>query len=174
MIARRTIREVMRTDYSDWLPLWEGYNAFYGRSGPTALAEDITRTTWERFFDPAEPMHALVAEDEGGRLIGIAHYLYHRSTITREHTCYLQDLFTAASARGTGVARALIEAVCERARSAGSTRVYWQTHESNETARGSTTRWPRGPGSSCTGFRSRGRRTLRPLLREDQLHQHAR
>lgn len=135
MIEPGTVREVMRTDHSAWLPLWEGYNAFYGRSGPTALAEEITRTTWERFFDPAEPVHALVAEGEGGRLIGLAHYLFHRSTTMLADTCYLQDLFTAESARGTGVGRALIQAVCERARSAGSTRLYWHTHESNATAR---------------------------------------
>jgi len=48
--------------------------------------------------------------------------------------CYLQDLFTDAEARGGGVGRALIEAVYERARAAGSTRVYWHTHETNQTA----------------------------------------
>ena len=49
-------------------------------------------------------------------------------------TCYLQDLFTAESARGQGIGRALIEAVYERARAAGASRVYWQTHETNRTA----------------------------------------
>ena len=49
--------------------------------------------------------------------------------------CYLQDLFTVQAARGRGVGRALIEAVYERARNAGSARVYWQTHETNATAR---------------------------------------
>ena len=49
-------------------------------------------------------------------------------------TCYLQDLFTAESARGLGVGRALIEAVCARARALGATRVYWQTHETNSAA----------------------------------------
>ena len=49
-------------------------------------------------------------------------------------TCYLQDLFTAESARGQGVGRALIETVYERARAAGSQRVYWHTHETNRTA----------------------------------------
>ena len=57
------IRPVQRTDFNDWLPLWDGYNAFYGRSGPTALPLEITETTWRRFFDPAEPVFALVAED---------------------------------------------------------------------------------------------------------------
>ena len=128
------IRPIEHADYPRWLPLWDGYNAFYERSGPTALAPQITQTTWSRFFDPAEPVHALVAE-RGAELLGLAHYLFHRSTTLLALTCYLQDLFTVPAARGQGVGRALIEAVYERARSAGSTRVYWQTHETNATAR---------------------------------------
>jgi GNAT superfamily N-acetyltransferase len=116
------------------MPLWDGYNAFYGRSGPTALPVEITETTWRRFFDPAEPVFALVAED-AGRLLGLAHYLFHRSTTRIELTCYLQDLFTVPAERGRGIGRALIQKVYEQARSAGVSRVYWQTQESNAAAR---------------------------------------
>lgn len=128
-----SIRPVKADDYDRWLPLWDGYNAFYGRSGETALAPEITQTTWRRFFDAYEPVHAIVAED-GGRLLGLAHYLFHRSTTAIAPSCYLQDLFTDAAARGKGVGRALVEGVYERARQAGAPRVYWQTHETNTTA----------------------------------------
>jgi GNAT superfamily N-acetyltransferase len=128
------IRPVTPSDYAQWRPLWEGYNAFYGRSGATALPAEITRTTWERFHDPQEPMHALVAEDDA-RLLGLAHFLFHRSTTALAMTCYLQDLFTASASRGRGVGGALIEAVWERAKGTGATRLYWQTHESNAEAR---------------------------------------
>jgi GNAT superfamily N-acetyltransferase len=124
------IRAIAESDYERWLPLWHGYNAFYRRLGPTALPEQITQATWRRFFDPAEPMHALVAELQGS-LIGLVHYLFHRSTTLLGPICYLQDLFTSANSRGQGVGRALIEAVYRRAHEAGATRVYWQTHESN-------------------------------------------
>jgi GNAT superfamily N-acetyltransferase len=134
MPAAVHIRFVTRGDYAEWLPLWEGYNEFYKRFGATALPEAITRMTWERFFDAYEPMHAMVAED-GARLVGLVHYLFHRSTITIEPTCYLQDLFTAEAARGKGVGRALIEAVYEQARLAGVVQVYWRTHSTNATAR---------------------------------------
>jgi GNAT superfamily N-acetyltransferase len=127
------VRPVTRQDYDQWLPLWDGYNAFYGRSGPTALAADITRTTWERFFDAYEPVNALVAES-GGQLLGLTHYIFHRSTISIAPNCYLQDLFTNEAARGKGVGRALINGVYERAQLAGSPRVYWLTHETNHTA----------------------------------------
>jgi GNAT superfamily N-acetyltransferase len=132
-MAEALIRPVVRADRETWQALWDGYNAFYGRSGPTALDPAVTDMTWSRFFDSYEPMHALVAEyDE--KLLGLAHFLFHRSTISIEPFCYLQDLFVSKEARGKGVARALIEAVYDRARQAGSPRVYWQTHESNETA----------------------------------------
>ena len=129
-----TVRSIRLSDFDQWLPLWEGYNAFYGRSGPTALAPEITQTTWARFFDSQEPMHALVAESDG-RLCGLTHYLFHRSTILLAPTCYLQDLFTDTAQRRHGVGRALIDAVYDAASAAGSSRVYWHTHTTNQTAR---------------------------------------
>jgi GNAT superfamily N-acetyltransferase len=128
-----SIRPVRRDDLEKWLPLWDGYNAFYGRSGATALKREITDMTWSRFFDAYEPVRALVADD-GGTLLGLVHYLFHRSTTAIAPVCYLQDLFTAEGARGKGVGRALIEGVYEQAKLAGSSRVYWQTHETNVTA----------------------------------------
>jgi GNAT superfamily N-acetyltransferase len=127
------IRGVSRGDFPRWKPLWDGYNAFYGREGPTALLDEVTETTWARFLDPAEPVHALVAE-RGDELLGLTHYLFHRNTILLAPITYLQDLYTIPSARGQGVGRALIEAVYAAARAAGSARVYWQTHETNTVA----------------------------------------
>ena len=128
------IRTVEKVDYAGWRPLWDGYNRFYGRDGATALPAAITAATWERFFVPAEPVHALVAE-QSGRLIGLAHFLFHRSTTRLGDVCYLQDLFTAEQARGRGVGRQLIRAVYDAAQAAGSSRVYWQTQANNAAGR---------------------------------------
>jgi GNAT superfamily N-acetyltransferase len=133
MAAGLIVRSIAASDFAQWQPLWAGYNRFYGRADATALPDEITRMTWSRFFDAYEPVHALVAERDD-RLVGLAHYLYHCSTIQVGPTCYLQDLFTSEAARRQGVGRALIEAVYERARVGGATRVYWQTHETNLTA----------------------------------------
>ncbi len=127
------VRPAEQADFAQWKSLWNGYNAFYGRKDATALPETVTAMTWSRFFDAYEPMHALVAE-RAGQLLGLVHFLYHRSTISIGPTCYLQDLFTLESARGEGVGRALIEEVYRLARQAGAGRVYWLTHETNETA----------------------------------------
>lgn len=129
------IRPITTVDYAGWRLLWDGYNRFYGRHGPTALPENITAATWDRFFSVAEPVHALVAADGGGDLIGLAHYLFHRSTTRLNNVCYLQDLFTAERSRGRGVGRGLIRAVYEAAQAAGSSRVYWHTKVSNEAGR---------------------------------------
>jgi GNAT superfamily N-acetyltransferase len=128
------VRAILWTDYDAWRPLWDAYNAFYKRSGPTALPESVTTATWARFFDPAEPVFALVGE-EGGRLVGIVHYLYHRSTSRLTGVCYLQDLYTVEDRRGAGIGRRLIDAVYDAARAAGSTRVYWQTQRTNAAGR---------------------------------------
>ena len=128
------IRPIKRTDFDAWKPLWDGYNAFYGRAGAAALPDAVTQTTWQRFFDPAEPVYALVAEQDG-QLVGTTHYLYHRSTTRIALTCYLQDLFTAPGRRGRGIGRALIHGVYAQAQGAGIQRVYWMTHETNAAGR---------------------------------------
>ena len=128
------VRPIEQQDRIQWEPLWTGYNAFYGREGDTALPTAVTDATWKRFFDPAEPVYALVAE-ENGRIVGMAHYLFHLSTTRIEGVCYLQDLFTEKTQRGRGVGRALILAVYDRARARGVKRVYWQTQESNVAGR---------------------------------------
>lgn len=134
MTSSLIVRPLQESDFEAWLPLWDGYNAFYGREGPSALDPEVTRTTWARFFDPNEPVFAFVAEAEG-KILGLTHFLHHRSTTRIELTCYLQDLFTVAEARGQGIGRALIESVYTAARSAGIKRVYWQTHHTNVTGR---------------------------------------
>jgi GNAT superfamily N-acetyltransferase len=134
MSERFIIRSIHRADYDGWRPLWDGYNAFYGRIGATALPEQITQITWERFFIPSEPVHAFIAE-ESGRIVGLTHFLFHRSTTRLNDVCYLQDLFTTPHLRGLGIGRRLIEAVYDAAQTTGSSRVYWQTQTFNEAGR---------------------------------------
>ena len=124
------IRTVRETDYAQWLPLWDGYNAFYGRKGETALALNITQTTWERFLNSNEPVNVFVAE-QNGQLVGLVHFIFHRSTTRLSHVCYLQDLYVQKDVRCAGIGRKLITAVYDAALKAGSTRVYWQTQDSN-------------------------------------------
>ncbi|MCD5364481.1 GNAT family N-acetyltransferase [Chromobacterium aquaticum] len=132
--AAFAIRLLQADDYAGWLPLWRDYNAFYGRVGVSALPEEVDRETWRRLLAPAEPVHGLAAVADGA-LLGIAHLLYHRSTIQIQDSAYLQDLYVAPTARGGGIARALLLAAAERARGDGAAMLYWRTASDNHTAR---------------------------------------
>lgn len=134
MPSPRFIRPVNKLDYEAWLPLWDGYNAFYGRQGQTALDLNITQTTWARFLNDNDPVHAFVAE-QNGQLIGLVHFIFHRSTTRLNDVCYLQDLYVHKDLRGAGIGRQLIQAVYDAALKAGTTRVYWQTQDSNAAGR---------------------------------------
>ncbi len=124
------IRPVRPDERETWEPLWRGYLTFYESAQPS----EVTDIIWSRLQDLREPMFALGAERDG-KLIGIAHYLFHRSFWTAGDYCYLQDLFVSEAARGHGVGRALIAAVEEKARAAGASRVHWLTKEDNHDAR---------------------------------------
>ena len=120
------IRSVRPDERAAWEPLWRGYQDFY----KVALSAEVTETAWRRFHDSAEPMFLLGAY-HAGKLRGIVQYILHRSTWSVGGYCYLQDLFVSPDARGGGMGRLLIEAVYEKAREVGITRVYWLTHETN-------------------------------------------
>jgi GNAT superfamily N-acetyltransferase len=108
--------------------LARGYKEFYAT--PTSEAEYAS--AWERLL-AQDGVHGLGGFVDG-KLVGIAHYLFHTS-IWAPSNCYLQDLFTLPSARGHGVARSLIEAVAARARLEGAARFYWLTQADNSVAR---------------------------------------
>jgi GNAT superfamily N-acetyltransferase len=125
------IRPLVRADHAEWRRLWTAYLAFYGTSVP----EEVYASTWERLFDDGkyEP-NGLIAEVDG-KPAGLVHYLFHRTCWAVGDNCYLQDLFADPAVRGTGVGRALIEAVYRKADEAGAANVYWLTQEFNATAR---------------------------------------
>jgi GNAT superfamily N-acetyltransferase len=124
-----TIRPVVLEDKEAWLELWAAYNAFYRASVP----EEVTELTWHRILDPSVPIQSLVAVD-GANVLGFVTYLFHFSTWSPTHLCYLEDLFTDPAARGRGAGRLLIEGVADAARATGATRLYWLTEETNTTA----------------------------------------
>lgn len=124
-----TIRPLAAADRAAWEPLWQGYLTFYKSSVSAA----VTQLTFERLTGGMEPMGAYVAERDG-RMIGIVHFVMHRTTWSLSDICYLQDLFVVPDVRGSGAGAALIEAVRAMAERQGCFRVYWQTHETNDVA----------------------------------------
>lgn len=126
-----TIRPLEKTDYVGWHQLWTDYLAFYN----TTVPEEVYQATFDRLCDPDHHrQNALVAAQDGA-LVGLVHYIYHPHNWRVEDVCYLQDLYAAPSVRGTGVGRALIEAVYKAADDNGTPTVYWLTQDFNTTAR---------------------------------------
>jgi GNAT superfamily N-acetyltransferase len=121
------VRPLVADDRAGWEPLWQGYLDFY----KVQLAPEVTDLTFVRLSGGREPMGGFVAADDAGKLIGIAHWITHRSCWTAGDYCYLQDLFVDGALRGAGIGRELIEAVYANARSLGCSRVHWLTHETN-------------------------------------------
>ena len=122
------IGPLRKSDRATWEKLARGYNDFYETVLP---ASDYDRA-WRRLLSGKE-IHGLGARLDG-RLVGIAHFLFH-SNIWRAEVCYLQDLFVDEAVRGQGAARALIDAVAAAARRRGASRYYWQTKQDNARAR---------------------------------------
>ena len=123
-----TIGKLAADDRAAWEQLFRGYTTFYQEEHPQSMYD----RAWDE-FQADERMHALGAWLDGS-LVGIVHFFPHPRT-TGTDVCYLEDLFTAPAARGHGVARALINAVAARSAEQGLGRVYWQTHQTNATAR---------------------------------------
>jgi GNAT superfamily N-acetyltransferase len=125
------VRPLVPSDEAVWRPLWRAYLAFY----ETELPEEIYAASFARLVDPAVTDYAGLIAEADGEAVGIVHYIFHRHGWRIEPVCYLQDLYVAPEARGTGAGRALIEAVYAAADAAGAPSVYWLTQAENATAR---------------------------------------
>jgi GNAT superfamily N-acetyltransferase len=131
--ASFTVRQLAARDYEAWRPLFEGYIAFY----KSQLSDDVIKLTWSRLLSDEPGTHqCLVAVDGADKPFGLAHIIFHRSTWSPTHYCYLEDLFVDPASRAMGAGRALIQAVYAEADERQATRTYWATQEFNDRARG--------------------------------------
>jgi GNAT superfamily N-acetyltransferase len=125
------IRELTPPDFASWKQLWLAYLRFYRGE----VGDEVTAATFRRLCDQSDGLIGFVAVDEDGALVGLAHLVFHPSTWSTDPYCYLEDLFVAPAARGTGTARELLEATFAEASRRGAARTYWETQEFNAPAR---------------------------------------
>jgi|SRR5579872_1621988 len=125
------IRALRPDDSSRWHELWAGYLHFYRGE----VDEATTLHTFERLCERRDGLFGLAGIDSTGAMVGFAHCVVHPSTWSRAPSCYLEDLFVERGARGSGMARELIEAVYAEADRLGAPHVYWHTQEFNSPAR---------------------------------------
>lgn len=131
MTPQLTIRAIEPADAPEWRRLWHDYLVFY----ETTLPEDVYAATFARLTSGAPGEYRGFLALLGERPVGLAHYLFHRSCWSVADTCYLQDLYADPDVRGTGIGRALIEAVYGAADAHGAASVYWMTQDFNHRAR---------------------------------------
>jgi GNAT superfamily N-acetyltransferase len=125
------IRELRQQDRVAWRELWAGYLSFYRAE----LAPEVTEQTFSRMAERRDGCFGLAAEAEDGTLVGFTHCVLHLTTWSQGVTCYLEDLYVDPGYRGTGAAKALIEASGEQSHAAGAETLYWHTQAFNGRAR---------------------------------------
>jgi GNAT superfamily N-acetyltransferase len=126
-----TIRKLEQSDWDRWLPLWQGYLAFYRAEVP----ETTTRRSFDRLAGHRDGMFGLLAVDEADRASGFAHCTVHPTTWDERPYCYLEDLFVAPGSRGADVGRALLGEAKRASEARGAGRLYWHTQSYNGRAR---------------------------------------
>jgi ribosomal protein S18 acetylase RimI-like enzyme len=131
-IVNCTIRPVEPTHRAEWDRLYAGYAAFY-KVEQTATMRD---TVWSWLMDEGREVYGLVALDDTGMLIGLTHFRPYARPLSASTGGFLDDLFVDTSARGSGAAEALINAVKTEGIRRGWTVIRWITAEDNYRARG--------------------------------------
>lgn len=132
-----TIGPLRPEDKADWRRLYDGYVVFYKRQPNDEVAE----TVWRWLHDPAHVLEALVARDQSGRVVGLAHFRPMPRPSTGTTAGFLDDLFVDPEHRGAGVADRLIGRMKELAKERGWTVIRWLTADDNYRARGVYDRW---------------------------------
>jgi GNAT superfamily N-acetyltransferase len=124
------LRKIESSDHLAWHRLWNAYLTFY----ETSLRETVYAATFARLTGDDPRFFGFLAVQDG-QPVGLAHCICDESFWSPEGRVYLQDLYADPAVRGTGVGRALIEAVYVEADKIGRPQVWWLTQEFNATAR---------------------------------------
>ncbi|HMS96648.1 MAG TPA: GNAT family N-acetyltransferase [Tabrizicola sp.] len=98
------IRPLAQADRAGWDVLYQGYAEFYR----VAQTPEMRDRVWSWLHDPAASQEGLVAEAADGQLIGLAHYRPFSRPLSATTGGFLDDLFVAPEARGSGAAEALL------------------------------------------------------------------
>ncbi|WP_026214307.1 GNAT family N-acetyltransferase [Nonomuraea coxensis] len=110
------------SDRARWESLARGKDAYF----KVERGDDDYARTWRRLLDD-EQIRGIAARLDG-RMVGIAHYLFHAG-VWQAGRCYLADLFVDAEARRRGIATAMIDWTARDAKERGFPGLYWNTLE---------------------------------------------
>lgn len=123
------IRPIAGGDRDAWTRLFIDYGVFYETEFPDSTVDGV----WAWLMDAAHTTNAYVA-DVDGVVIGFAIFRSVADTFTAGPAWFLDDLYVDPSARGSGAATALIQALNDHAVANGGGTIRWITADDNERA----------------------------------------
>ncbi len=129
MTASCTVTQAALDDLDALTPLFDAYRVFYGKPSDPDAAREFLR---ERLA--LRESVIFIAHDAGGKALGFTQLYPCFSSVSARRLWILNDLFVAESARGRGVARALMEAARKLALQTGAIRLVLQTASDNTRA----------------------------------------
>jgi ribosomal protein S18 acetylase RimI-like enzyme len=124
-----SIRRAISEDAARVAPLFDKYRQFYGQPSKPAVAETFLVERLDQ-----EQSIVFVAESEDGTILGFSQLYPGFSSVRVAPTFVLNDLFVEEQARGRGVARRLLEAAEDFARSSGVLSLSLSTAQDNHPA----------------------------------------
>ncbi|KQI68889.1 acetyltransferase [Loktanella sp. 3ANDIMAR09] len=125
------LRRVAVRDRAAWEALYRGYAAFYA----VDQTPDMRDRVWNWLMDDAHEVAGHVAVCSDGQLCGLAHVRPFARPLAASTGLFLDDLFVDSTARGQGVADALILHLADLARAQGHSVLRWITADDNARAR---------------------------------------
>ena len=129
MGASSIVTQATLDDLDDLAILFDGYRVFYKRPSDVAAAREFLR---ERLS--LRESVIFVARDASGDALGFTQLYPSFSSVSARRLWILNDLFVAQSARGRGVARALMDRAKRHALQTGAIRLVLQTAHDNAPA----------------------------------------
>lgn len=117
--------------HAGWRVLYDGYATFYKRE----MTDEIAATVWRWINDAGHELDGLIALRDG-EPVGLAHYRRMPSPLRGADIGFLDDMFIAPAARGSGIGEAMFARLGEIARARGWEIIRWITADDNYRARG--------------------------------------
>ena len=125
------IRALEQGDFFAWYELFAGY----AESRNTPLNDERTMRAWAWLHGDRVTVRGLVALDDEGKIIAIAHIQEFERPLENDRGLYLEDLFVSPDSRNRGVGTAIVNHLRREARERGLGLIRWVATEDNEEAR---------------------------------------
>lgn len=128
-MAQIEIRPFIADDRLPFVEMWKAFTETAPNEPGNPLIGEVN---FKRIMSGG-PLRGIVAS-QGAQPLGFTLFLSFPFTWAQGDVCYLQDIFVADSARGKGLAQAMIAYLVGLAKENGWFKIFWMTTPENATA----------------------------------------